>query len=71
VKFVLILLKWLVLIVVAIGGTTLAFRRWVVSEASAVAKQEVKVFTAVRKTDMEHIDNRFDRLETLIQSMQK
>lgn len=44
-------------------GMAFGFREWVVMEAVAVADQKIEVVKEIRKADMEHIDQRFDRLE--------
>lgn len=48
-------------------GVAFGVREWVVTEAGAVADQKIEVVKEIRRADMEHLNHRFDRLETLIQ----
>jgi len=47
-------------------GIAFGVQEWVIEEAKAVVQAEITVVKEIRKTDMEHLNHRFDRLETLI-----
>jgi hypothetical protein len=55
----------------AVIGIAFGVQEWVIKEAKAVVKSEIEVVKEIRKTDMEHLDKRFDRLERLITREQR
>ena len=65
-KYIFATVKWLC---IAVGTVYVGFK-WVQNEFRAIAKDEIKHVEAkmvqMRTLDLEHIDKRFDRIETLI-----
>jgi hypothetical protein len=50
----------------AVIGIAFGVQEWVIKEAKAVVKAEIKVVKEIRAADMEHIDKRFDEIRDLV-----
>ena len=50
----------------AVIGLAFGIDAYFIKKAEAVADQKIEVVKEIRKADMEHIDKRFDRIESLI-----
>lgn len=74
-KAILIILSKAIVVVVAsygaVIGIAFGIQEWVIKEAKAVVKSEIAVVKEIRKADMEHLDKRFDRIETLVKDIRQ
>jgi len=52
----------------AVIGMAFAIDKYFMEKAEAVVDSKIEVIKEIRKNDMEHLNHRFDRLETLIRS---